>query len=63
MPLDQKEKCIEDLVRAVTAVLTRFRSGRAPTFDQLDKLEGSLIPFATDKLCSHNMLEECDCSK
>ncbi len=60
--MDEREtKHVDNLVRRSGAVLKSFRSGHAPTFEQLDRLETALAAFTIDKVCGHSQLEECDC--
>ncbi len=60
---EQLTKATADLVRAAATTLREFRSGRAPTFNMLDRLEACLFPFTHDKMCGHRITEECDCSE
>ena len=60
MPAEEE---IDKLVRWSSACLKAFRSGRQPTFEQLDRLTSALIPFTTEKLCGHRMTEDCDCAE
>lgn len=62
MNTERREELIENLIRRSVAVLKSFRSGRAPTFEQLDRLESALTPFTTDKLCGHRLDEACECA-
>lgn len=53
---------VADLVKAAWRVLTALKSGHHPTFEQIEKLEGTLAPFTEMKICGHIIDEECSCS-
>ena len=47
---------IQFLVISASRVLSQFRRGNNPTFDELDRLENSLEPFVAMKQCGHGEL-------
>lgn len=57
----EHEFLVQRLVKTSQNVLEAFLGGWHPTFEQLERLEGALYPFVTEKVCGHPLLEECDC--
>ena len=54
---------IQFLVISASRVLSQFRRGNNPTFDELDRLENSLEPFVAMKQCGHVLIEDCECEQ
>lgn len=51
----------EFLLKTAKNVLSAFRDGRNPTFEQLEKLESAIESVDGEKICGHRYIEECDC--
>ena len=63
MNRDSVDEFTRKLALAASTVLDTFQSGYHPSESQLKVLEGALFPFVGMKLCSHIIIEECDCDE
>jgi len=53
----------EFLLTASKRILSAFRRGQNPTFEQLDKLENAVAAIDSLKICGHRQIEDCECLK
>ena len=53
----------EFLLVAAKRVHEAFLDGRNPTFSQIDKLGSAIQAVATQKICGHRLVDECDCAE
>lgn len=57
----KKEIACDHLLLVAKRVQKRLLDGYAPTFEQMDHLDGAIQALEAELLCGHKIVDECDC--
>jgi hypothetical protein len=58
---EKKEKACNHLLLVCKRVQRRLNDGYAPTFEQMEHLDGAIDALEAELVCGHKIVDECEC--